>query len=73
MNDLQIKKEIVAAVEELYVKGARLSRCASTLEISKRTLQRWMRETKKDRRKGSKRNVPHRLTDEERKNIIEIS
>lgn len=73
MNDLEIKKEIVAAVEELGAKGVRLSRCASTLEISKRTLQRWMKETTRDRRKGSQRSIPHKLTIEENKKIIEVS
>ena len=67
MNDIEIKKDIVRAVKELRPLGVGLAGCASALEISKRTLQRWFKDVDQDRRKGSKRNVPHKLTKEEQK------
>ena len=73
MNDIEIKKDIVRAVKELRPLGVGLAGCANALEISKRTLQRWFKDVDQDRRKGSKRNVPHKLTAEEQKKIIEIS
>jgi hypothetical protein len=36
-------------------------------------MQRWKRDISSDRRKGSHRFVPHKLTHEERRKIIEVS
>ena len=55
--------------------GARTCKLAELLEVGLTTLQRWRRQFAADgdgmdRRKGSPRNVSHRLTDEERQRIL---
>ena len=50
--------------------GASKSECCNILEISIRTLQRWEKECRADSRKGALKNIPRKLSDEERQNII---
>jgi putative transposase len=65
--------------------GATAGRVAKRMAISLRTLQRWRRQFAAhdasggadgggggDRRKGSTRHVPHRLSDQERQRILEV-
>lgn len=74
MNDIETKKEVVAAIRDICAKkDGSLKACSKFLCISKRTLQRWIKDVDKDRRKGSKRHVPHKLTEEEQQKIIEFS
>lgn len=64
---------ILAAVAEARREGARLNRCAETIEIDTRTLQRWeSNPAGEDRRRGPK-SVPHnRLSDEERQEVTQV-
>jgi len=57
--------------------GATAVRVAERMAISLRTLQRWRRQFAGDgdggdRRKGSKRHVPHRLSEQERQEILAV-
>ena len=57
--------------------GATAGRVAERMGISLRTLQRWRRQFAGagdgvDRRKGSARHVPHRLSEQERQEILAV-
>ncbi len=73
MNSIQLKENFLETVDEAIQSGARLSEISKISEISQRSIQRWRREIKPDMRKGSVRNIPHRLTEDERQRIIEVS
>jgi transposase InsO family protein len=70
MNSINAKRSFVESVEEALQNGARLSAISTISEISERTIQRWRKEIRRDLRKGSKRSIPHRLSEAERKEII---
>lgn len=61
---------MVELVRESMASGARKIRCCEVLEISLRTLQRWERGDITDRRKGSFKTVPRKLSVHERDGII---
>ena len=69
---METKKTILQEVAKTQKKGARLSSICKFLGISSRTIQRWKQSDLLDRRKGSKRYIPHKLTDLERQQIIDI-
>jgi len=73
MNSKSTKKNFLKAVDEALSNGARISAISSFSEISERTIQRWRKNNIIDLRKGSKRTVPHKLTEEEKANIVSIS
>ncbi len=60
----------VEIVREAVYSGARKHRCCEVLEISLRTLQRWERGDVADKRKGSLKTVPRKLSEDERKQIV---
>lgn len=65
---------IIDAVLEARACGARMSRCAEVVGVDARTLQRWFgRPTGEDRRRGP-RTAPHnRLTEAERRRVVEVA
>lgn len=67
------KRQIMAAVAIARRAGARISSICNILEVSDRTLQRWQQNIEPDKRKASVRTVQHKLTDSERKRVIEIA
>lgn len=52
--------------------GCRLERVCDLLGISGRTLQRWDRQGFEDKRKGAPKSVPRKLTQDERKEIVNL-
>ena len=65
----EIKRRIIEAVAEVRAGGVKLAAICDMIGLSTRTLQRWRESIAPDRRKGSKRNVPHKLTAEERRRV----
>ena len=64
---------ILAAIKDAHELGARLSECASIVNIDLRTLQRWQSEPmKEDGRKGPL-NPHNRLSKKEREGVIEVA
>ena len=60
-------------IEEAQKNGARLSKACAIIGISQRSIQRWKHSAIwKDARKGSPKSVPKKLTEAERKEVIEI-
>jgi len=55
---------------EAQEKGCRLSITCDVLGLSARTIERWIREGMKDRRKGALKAVPRKLAPEERQKIV---
>jgi len=65
------KKEAISLIQEAKRNGARLSKACEIMEISTRTYQRWLKNME-DKRKTRDYTPPNKLTDEERKKILEI-
>jgi len=55
---------------EAQEKGCRLSITCDVLGLSARTIERWIKEGMKDRRKGAPKSVPRKLAPEERQKIV---
>lgn len=72
MNSTSNKETLIAAVRVASEKGVRLARMADLLGISARTIERWLLNPRDDRRKGSPRHVQHRLSEEERREILRV-
>lgn len=65
---------IFELVEEAVFQGARLEKACETLGLTARTLQRWRRqEGDDDRRQGSKREPPNKLTARERQEVLDVA
>jgi len=73
MNSEETKEELAMAVQEANKAGARLKAICEFLEISVRTMQRWMKQPKADQRKGSPRVVHRKFSDEERSLVIKTA
>jgi transposase InsO family protein len=73
MNSTVNKESLVCAVREASKNGARLTSIATMLDISVRTIERWFLNPRRDGRRGSVREVKHRLTEEERKEILRVA
>ena len=73
MISLENKQQSIELVKEAMVGGASKEAACQTLEISIRTFQRWEKECRADSRKGSLKNIPRKLSDEERRNLIAMS
>jgi putative transposase len=69
----EMKSRAIAGIEEAVASGARLNEACRSLEISTRTFERWKGRRGPDRRKGAKKAVPKKMTDEERNKIIETA
>ena len=65
------RKKAICLIEEAKTKGARISKACDCLEISVRTFKRWKSGRIIDQRKGSEKNIPKKLTSEERQAIID--
>lgn len=73
MIPLETKEMLVKESMQARKDGARLSAIARMLEVSSKSLQRWSRKTEEDKRKGSARHVPHKLSDKERSLVIKTA
>ena len=60
-------------IDESVRNGARQRKVCEAMEISTATYRRWQAGKISDKRKGAEKDVPRKLTDSERKEIIEIS
>ena len=65
------RKKAICLIEEAKTEGARISKACDCLEISVRTFKRWKSGRIIDQRKGSEKNIPKKLTSEERQAIID--
>jgi transposase InsO family protein len=63
----------VELIDEAVTDGARLFKACEVLEISVRTYYRWKSNPKGDSRRGAVKKVPRKLTEAERKEILNIS
>ena len=63
----------VILIKEAQQSGARLWKACEVLEISVSTFRRWSAGDLSDRRKGSQKKIPRKLTPEEEQSIIDIS
>lgn len=73
MIPLAAKQTVVGLIREAVDAGARKWKACEVLEISLRTCQRWERACIDDRRKGSGKKVPRKLSPEERQEVINVS
>lgn len=73
MIKLEIKQKVTDAIREARKSGVRLKSICDIFEISSKTIQRWDTCLRKDGREGSARNVPHRLSEIERQEVIDIA
>ena len=73
MNTKEAKTEFIDAVNKANSCGARIEVISDFSGISSRTIQRWQNSADLDKRKGSHRLIPHKLTDDEKDLIIQTS
>ena len=66
------RKSATELIDEAYRDGARLFKACKVLEISVSTFRRWKTGNYKDQRKGAKKDVPRKLSEEERQEIIDV-
>lgn len=67
------KQQAIHLVHEAVESGARKKTACCTLGISIKSMERWEKECSPDRRKGASKEVPRKLSDEERQRVIEIA
>lgn len=72
MNSRENKEIVIQAAKDAMQSGARLKTVSDNLGIDERTLQRWIKNPKKDQRKGSERFVRNKLNDEEIASILHV-
>lgn len=70
MTTMDERREVLEAIDEARKAGVSLRRTCDMLCVSMRSIQRWRKDPKGDKRKGSARNVANRLNDEERTEIL---
>jgi len=70
---LETKQQSIELIKEAVKAGARKVRACNEMGINLRTYQRWVRECRTDKRKGSLKRVPRKLSDEERQIVIDIA
>jgi putative transposase len=64
---------ILGAIAEATEAGARLERCCDMVGIDPRTIQRWRSNpTGEDQRRGPKRAPRNRLSESERRAVLEV-
>ena len=63
---------MIMLIEEAHENGARYSKACEVVGISLRTLQRWKSGCLNDRRKGSKKTVPRKVSQEAREEIVAV-
>lgn len=67
------REKAIELINEALENGARKEKACEIIEINIRTIQRWENGNIIDQRKGSDKNVPKKLTDKEKKQIIDIA
>lgn len=73
MNSIEAKKNFIDAVNEALREKVRLKYISDMTGISVRTIQRWRKEIRQDARKGSYRDIPHKLTEKEKEEIVKTA
>lgn len=63
---------ILSLIDEAVRAGARVERCCEVVGIDEKTRKRWRRDDTGDKRRGPTE-VPHALTDEERRRVVETA
>lgn len=71
MTDSEERKYIFDIIPEAKANGLNKKRVCEALGYDIRTIQRWEKNNRTDGRKGSQRHIPHKLTDEERQEVID--
>jgi len=67
------RERSIVLIQEAMGDGACLKQTCETIGISGRTYQRWKSGSIEDKRKGAEKNIPRKLTEEERQEIISVS
>lgn len=67
-----MRAEALSLLQEGAEQGARLAQCCAALGVSLRTLQRWRHGTE-DRRRGPTKAPAHRLSEEEKDDIVRLA
>ena len=68
------RKEIIASIKEALGSGACLGPACEMMGISTRTYQRWSRpDNIGDRRPGARREPPNKLSEDERRKLLEVA
>ena len=70
---LDMRKMAVTLIQEANASGARIWKACETLEISVSTFERWRKGKYSDQRKGAPKQVPRKLTKEEKEKLIDLS
>lgn len=65
------RKVIIEAIDEARAAGARYSRAAQTIGLSKRTVERWRKDLRDDGRKTNRFSVNNALSAVERRNVLD--
>lgn len=73
MISLEEKKQTVELIKEALSAGAGKHKACLEIGISLRTFQRWEKDLRSDKRKGSAKNIPRKLSEEERLKLITIA
>jgi putative transposase len=71
MTDTEDRKYILDIISEAKENGLNKKLACEALGYDIRTIQRWEKENRVDGRKGSQRYISHKLTDEERQEVID--
>lgn len=66
------RSKVIEAIKEARSNGLTLKRISKILEVSERTMERWLKSPQDDGRKGSVRNVHNKLSIEERSEILRV-
>jgi len=72
MTQQEDRHLILSAVNETLGAGACLRKICEELGISMRTVQRWQKDPAGDKRKGSARNVRNKMSESEKREILEV-
>jgi len=65
--------QAIALIKSASTTGARKSQACELLGLSLRTVTRWEREKREDKRKGAMRVIANQLTDEEKQHMLKIA
>lgn len=65
------REKAIKLIEEAKQNGARITKACEAIEISIRTFKRWKSGKLLDQRKGAEKRLPKKLSEEERKAILD--
>jgi putative transposase len=69
----EVKRSLaVGLIKEATKSGARLKKACDAMELSVSTYRRWERGKLQDKRKGAKKDIPRKLSETEKQEILEI-